>query len=153
MNTKNIYQTVKEALGIAIENDENTHLNELQIVIDAQDLIRAVEMFIKQKVCHLSTITGLYQNDQLVLLYHFWKGEGLTLRIFLQDEKEQIDSLTGILPGAEFYEREIAEMFGVQFNGLICTKKMFLPDNWQGAPPLRIDNNTNENMKDTSAER
>lgn len=95
---------------------------------------------------HLSTITGQDTGTTLELLYHFWSGRGLTLRVGLPYDDARIDSLTDIIPGADFYERETAEMLGVTFEGHPRSPRseadgfehFLLPEDWWvGPPPLR----------------
>lgn len=88
-------------------------------------------------VYHLSTITGQDTGDTIELLYHFWEGDGLTLRTRLPREAPRIATLTDIIPGAAFYEREIWEMLGVAFEGHPDLSLFLLPEDWDGAPPLR----------------
>ncbi len=83
-------------------------------------------------IYHLSTITGDESAGQGVrLLYHFWSGYGLTLSTLLPYEDLHIATLTDLIPGAAFYEREIQEMLGVTFAGLETPGPMFLPDDWE----------------------
>ena len=86
---------------------------------------------------HLSTITGQDTGSEIELLYHFWHSFGFTLRVVLSYDILQVDSLTNLIPGAVFYEREIAEMFGVSFVGLEEDGPFILPDDWEGPPPMR----------------
>ena len=86
---------------------------------------------------HLSTITGLDTGSEIELLYHFWHKAGVTLRVVLSYAALQVDSLTSLIPGAQFYEREVAEMLGVSFAGLADPDPLFLPDDWDSTPPLR----------------
>jgi len=87
-------------------------------------------------VHHLSTITGQDTGDTIELLYHFWHEGGLTLRTRLPREAPRIATLTDIIPGAAFYEREIWEMLGVEFEGHPDLSLFLLPEDWDGAPPL-----------------
>ena len=112
-------------------------LNEKQVLLSPARLIPAVQILLENDIYHLSTITGVYEDEQLYLLYHFWDREGLTLRVPVDFLQDQIQTLTQLIPGALFYEREIAEMFGVHINGLDTSQKMFLPDNWEGGAPMR----------------
>ena len=98
----------------------------------------AVEMLIERfGLHHLSTITGEDSGDDIVLLYHFWDGRGLTLRTTLPREGPHIRTLTDLVPGALFYEREVSEMFGVEFEGHPGVASLLLPDDWDSGPPLR----------------
>ncbi len=85
---------------------------------------------------HLSTITGQDTEESIELLYHFWKGDGLTLRTRLPRKDPCIATLTDVIPGAAFYEREIWEMLGVTFEGHPDLSLFLLPEDWDSAPPL-----------------
>jgi NADH:ubiquinone oxidoreductase subunit C len=89
-------------------------------------------------VSHLSAITGQDIGNEIELLYHFWDGEGLTLRTSLPRGSPHIATLTDLIPGAAFYEREIKEMLGVVFDGHPNLHALLLPDDWEDEPPLRI---------------
>lgn len=49
-----------------------------------------------------------------------------------------IDSITGVWPAANFYEREVFDLFGVNFAGHPRLTRIMMPDNWNGHP-LRKD--------------
>jgi NADH-quinone oxidoreductase subunit C len=49
-----------------------------------------------------------------------------------------IDSITGVWAGANFYEREVFDLFGVRFAGHPRLTRIMMPDNWNGHP-LRKD--------------
>jgi len=89
---------------------------------------------------HLSTITGQDTGSEIELLYHFWDGRGLTLRISLPREDPHIATVTDLIPGAAFYEREVSEMLGVTFGGHPDPRPLLLPEDWDGEPPLRQQN-------------
>jgi NADH-quinone oxidoreductase subunit C len=52
-------------------------------------------------------------------------------------ENPAIDSLTALYPTAEFFEREIFDLFGIRFNNHPNLKRLFLEDNY--GYPLRKD--------------
>jgi len=88
---------------------------------------------------HLSTITGDDTGEGVAVLYHFWNKHGLTLKVVLPYDDLHIATLTDLIPGAAFYEREVAEMLGVTFDGHPNPARLVLPDDWDGGYPLRKD--------------
>jgi NADH-quinone oxidoreductase subunit C len=49
-----------------------------------------------------------------------------------------IDSITPVWPSANFYEREVWDLFGVRFHGHPNLRRIMMPDEWEGYP-LRKD--------------
>jgi NADH-quinone oxidoreductase subunit C len=75
------------------------------------------------------------------ILSHALK-ERIRLRVLL-DEAEpspepSIDSITPVWPGANFFEREVFDLFGIHFAGHPDLRRIMLPDDWKGHP-LRKD--------------
>jgi NADH-quinone oxidoreductase subunit C len=70
------------------------------------------------------------------LLSHTFKQR---LRVVARlNEGESIASVTGVWPAANFYEREVFDLFGVGFTGHPRLTRIMMPDNWNGHP-LRKD--------------
>ena len=113
-------------------------LDDTFVTIPVEGLRRAVQVLLENcGVWHLSTITGLDTGEQVELLYHFWEVHGLTLRVALPYDRLHIASITDLIPGAAFYEREIVEMLAVTVDGLLDLRPLLLPDDWDGSAPLR----------------
>lgn len=72
-------------------------------------------------------------------LYSFRKNERLRVKTRLQ-EWEEIESVTGVWPGANWLEREVYDMFGVRYANHPDLTRILLPDGWVGHP-LRKDYN------------
>ena len=79
------------------------------------------------------------------ILYHFsfdQTGEFYTARVLLEDKNNpRIDSIATIFPGAEWIEREMWEMLGIDFTGHPNLKRLLLSDDCpEGEYPLRQKN-------------
>jgi NADH-quinone oxidoreductase subunit C len=60
------------------------------------------------------------------------------LKVRLSGDNASVDSLVPIWPGANFFEREVFDLFGVRFEEHPNLTRIMMPDNWEGHP-LRKD--------------
>jgi len=137
MSTEKAVNKLQGALNLDKSAIKLMPMNETEIAISKRQLVLAVKTILKSGIWHLSAITCQQLEDDFILLYHFWKSNGLSLRIKLEDKDPQIDSICSLIPGAEYYEREAREMFGIEFLGLPNPVPLLLPDDWQGGYPMR----------------
>jgi len=72
------------------------------------------------------------------LLSHGFK-EYIRVRAMLEEADPSIESVTSVWPAANFYEREVFDLFGIRFEGHPNLRRIMMPDEWQGHP-LRKDN-------------
>lgn len=75
--------------------------------------------------------------DLVYHLYSFQRNDRLRVKVLL-GEAEKIPSVTGLWPTANWLEREVFDMFGVQYEGHPDLKRILMPDGWTGHP-LRKD--------------
>jgi NADH-quinone oxidoreductase subunit C len=64
--------------------------------------------------------------------------ERIRLSALLDESDLSIDSITPVWAGANFYEREVFDLFGIHFAGHPDLRRILLPDDWKGHP-LRKD--------------
>ena len=130
-------------------------VNRIDLGIAPEHIKAAVSAMLDNQWGYLSAITGLdhpdYATDEagvkhvvadkgtLEVLYHFSGGAAvLTLRVTLPYENPVVDSICEIDLAAQLYEREAAELFGIEFTGAPSTDHLVLPDEWPvGVYPLR----------------
>ena len=77
------------------------------------------------------------QFELIWILYSYATNERIRVKTLLA-EGESALSATSIWPAANWLEREVYDMFGIQFEGHPDLKRILLPDGWKGHP-LRKD--------------
>ncbi|HXA50513.1 MAG TPA: NADH-quinone oxidoreductase subunit C [Candidatus Acidoferrum sp.] len=120
-------------------------LGELTIEI-APPKIVSVCGFLKydQQFIRLSSVTAVdwYPNEpRFEVVYHLHsieRNSRVRLKCRLAGENPEIESVTGVWRGANWYEREVWDLFGIRFTGHPDLKRIMLPDDWEGYP-LRKD--------------
>ncbi|MGA3077355.1 MAG: NADH-quinone oxidoreductase subunit C [Bryobacteraceae bacterium] len=97
-----------------------------------------------QGFVRLSTVTGVdwYPAEpRFEVVYHLHsldRNERLRVKCRLPGGHPEIDSVTEVWRGANWFERETFDLFGVRFRNHPDLRRIMLPDNWEGHP-LRKD--------------
>ena len=95
----------------------------------------------------LSTITAvdwMEREPRYDLVYHLMSlSSGAVLRLKIQvgdDEQAEpaVPTVTSVWPAANWYEREVFDLFGIRFTGHPDLRRIEMPDDWVGHP-LRKD--------------
>ncbi|APV44105.1 NADH-quinone oxidoreductase subunit C [Dehalogenimonas formicexedens] len=105
-----------------------------------------IALFLKEdpdlSLDYLNSITGIDHKTHFTVVYHLTslaKKHRLTFRTDLDDRNTpSLPSVTSVWRGADFQEREIFDLMGIEFTGHPNLKRIFL---WEGFPgyPLRKD--------------
>ena len=66
------------------------------------------------------------------------RRERIRLKVRLDGGDAGVESLTPVWPGANPFEREVFDLFGVRFHGHPDLRRIMMPDDWEGHP-LRKD--------------
>ena len=83
----------------------------------------------------------IIQGGTLSVYYHFYSIElkhKITLKVSTDRENPSIPSVESIYKTADWYEREVYDMYGIVFNGHPDLRRILMPDDWEGFP-LRKD--------------
>jgi NADH-quinone oxidoreductase subunit C len=75
--------------------------------------------------------------EVVYLLHSIRKNTRLRLNVRL-GEDEEIDSVCSVWRGANWYEREVFDLFGIQFRNHPNLERIMMPADWEGHP-LRKD--------------
>lgn len=66
------------------------------------------------------------------------KKERVRLKVRLENASPAVESVTSVWPGANYFEREVYDLFGVRFTGHPYLRRILMPEDWEGHP-LRKD--------------
>ena len=103
------------------------------------DLVKREHKFVR-----LSGITAVDRHPaepRFEIVYHlhaFASNQRLRLKCRAGGEKPEIGSVTGVWRNANWYEREVFDLFGVEFRGHPDLARILMPADWSGHP-LRKD--------------
>jgi NADH:ubiquinone oxidoreductase subunit C len=87
----------------------------------------------------LTAVDRLQGIDRFELVYLFYSmQQHAWLRLKTWTDAEA-PSITASVPGANWYEREVFDLFGIDFKGHPGLTRIMLPDNWQGHPLRRTE--------------
>ena len=123
--------------------------------VEREAFRKAVEHICElQEYPHLAIISSADLGDRVELIYHFTLYYGhhlqelsLGLRVSLPKNDLKIPTITDIIPGALFTERETQEMMGVEVVGIPDKRRLFLPDDFpEGVYPWRTDETGPQDM-------
>jgi NADH-quinone oxidoreductase subunit C len=81
------------------------------------------------------------QEPRFHVVYHLLsipKRERIRLKVRLESTSPVLDSVTSVWPAADYFEREVYDLFGVRFTGHPYLRRLLMPEDWEGQP-LRKD--------------
>jgi NADH-quinone oxidoreductase subunit C len=80
-------------------------------------------------------------SPRFQLSYHILSHQFLDrirLRVLLNEPELSVESITSVWAGANFFEREVFDLFGIHFAAHPDLRRIMMPDDWKGHP-LRKD--------------
>jgi len=132
-----------------------TTLDRIPTVWVGADSLRAVLRFLKEEIERpypmLFDLTAVDERlrhyrhgmpeSAFTVVYHLSsleRNEDLRVKVALPASEPAVPSVTAIWPSANWYEREVFDLFGVRFEGHPNLRRLIMPPTWQGHP-LRKD--------------
>ncbi|HMU08980.1 MAG TPA: NADH-quinone oxidoreductase subunit C [Ferruginibacter sp.] len=98
---------------------------------------------------YLFCLTCVDWKTHLTMVYHLSSTtfrHNIVVKSKIDSNKPEIETVSHIWKTAEFHEREVYEMFGVEFLNHPDLRLLILPDGWEGKNPMRKDYEDPVNM-------
>ena len=120
---------------------------EVTVVIARDDLHRALGTFREDPELAFDILADITATDWPGREPRFWlsyelysmrRTHRIRVKVGLVEDDAVAPSIVSLWPGADWFEREIFDMFGVEFDGHPDLRRIIMPDDWTGHP-LRKD--------------
>ncbi len=143
MAQKDVLPRVTEALGELVLDVQWEKPNQAFITIPAESVIDGCRIMTEQPGVRFVICTGIDTRDAVEVLYHFCldpEHYTVTLKSAAAKPFPEIDSVTPVVPAAEWIEREMMDLLGIKFTNHPRPERLLLADDWpEGVYPLRRD--------------
>jgi NADH-quinone oxidoreductase subunit C len=121
-------------------NEISIHV-ERSLIRDACVLLRDDADCLFNFLADVTCVDWYPSEPRFEVVYHLLsitKKERVRLKVQLDGSSPALDSVTPVWPAANYFEREIYDLFGVRFAGHPYLRRLLMPEDWEGYP-LRKD--------------
>ena len=122
------------------DRDELTVWVDRAFIRQAVQLLRDDDNFQYNFLADLTCVDWHPAQPRFEVVYHllsFPRKARVRLKVRVAED-EPVESITSVWPSANFYEREVFDLFGIRFVGHPDLRRLLMPDDWEGHP-LRKD--------------
>jgi NADH-quinone oxidoreductase subunit C/D len=150
MNNYEIIQDLKNKFG-DIQIKQQFTSDEMPTFWVSSEITQKVLLFLKNDVSRpykmLYDLTSVDERTRknksdipvcdFSMVYHltsFGRNQDIRIKVPLQGEFPKVPSITNIWKNANWYEREVFDMFGITFDGHPNLRRILMPDTWKGFP-------------------
>lgn len=135
---------MKAALGGRVTDLCAQNPRRVYVTVDPADVVEVTRVIHKDLRARFCIASGMQMERDFEVLYHFAfeddtpHGMVVTVRVHLDKEKPVVDSVTPGVPAAEWIEREMHELLGIEFRNHPDMRPLLLSEDWpKDVYPLR----------------
>jgi Ni,Fe-hydrogenase III component G len=148
MTRKKLLKDIQERYKDDIIDFFDKSQKRVYIEIKPESLVKVASYIFKDLGARLNIASGVDTPTNIEILYHFsieyldpdFLNVIISLRVKLDKKKPTVESLAPVFKGANWIEREMYDILGINFEGHPDLRKLLLPDEWpEGVYPLRKD--------------
>ena len=142
MAIDNIIKSITDRFGDRILKVYKKNSKRAYVDIYPKDIVDVTRYICKDMALRFDIASAVDDFGGIEILYHFasdTSGVVVSIRAILKDKEDpRIDTITTVTRAAWWIEREMHELFGIEFNGNQDLRPLLLPDDWpKGVYPLR----------------
>ena len=138
-------QTLQSAAQALVERFGAQHVDfkdEIKLILEPDHLVEACRTLRDEySFEHLAGITGVDYWPQssprfhiVYFMHSYSRNIRLELRVPVNGRQPILPSIEPLYPNANWYEREVWDMFGVRFDGNSDLRRILMPYEWEGHP-------------------
>lgn len=150
--------TIRERLGDAVEvvelkdrkagSNDAVCFHDLWLRCPKDKFLELLDILFELDFPFFHVMSGNDEGEAVLLNYHFTLFQssgkasrlGVVLSVYLPKDDLTMPSIQDRIPGAEYSEREMREMLGINFMGMPDESLVFLPEDWdERVKPWRRD--------------
>lgn len=126
------------------ENEEESVADNSVIYVEKEELLSLLsklkndDRYDFNRMPNVTSVDYKTYFEMIYTLYSITHNHWLTVKVKLEHEEPIITSVTSIYPSANFEEREVYDLMGIDFQNHPDKRRVLLPDNFEGHP-LRKD--------------
>lgn len=143
MNTASIIQRIEDAYHPVIEEVDIMSIHRVTVVISADALTDMAKTLLFELDFRFVIASAYQTKTGFEILYHFSYdpfGLIINIKVLLPEEEPEIESLCPLMVAANWIEREIHELYGINFINHPNLEKLISDGNWaSGVYPYRKD--------------
>ncbi len=152
-----LYQKLKQRYGL---RDITAQRPDLVFITVPREHLASLLLYLRdtEGFTHLVLLTAVdwIEKQQFQLTYLINNRDTATdlgLRVMIDRDDANMESIHDLWPTAATYQRELKEMFGIDFPGSPRLNEDFILEGWTEIPPYRRDFDTLEYSKKTYIDR
>jgi len=123
--------------------DTEFHRDRATLVANPQSITQVLNHLKSKGYTFLASLHGVdyYPHEpRLGVLYELLdmrRVDRITVKARVSTDEPNIPTATGLFAGADFQEREVYDMFGVNFDGHPDMRRILMPEDYEGFPQRR----------------
>ena len=112
-----------------------------ELIRDAVNFLKTDSELDFNYLADVTCVDWVPAEPRFEVVYHLLsmgRKARIRLKVALNSDEPNVESVVSVFPAANFFEREIFDLFGIRFSGHPNLRRILMPEDWEGHP-LRKD--------------